>query len=77
MFFILKQNLTHFTKIDKQVILHKYLNITILILLVCSDISAGVGVINVREREREREYPKKTPIYKRPIGMLINLQRWG
>lgn len=59
MFFILKQNLTHFTKIDKQVILHKYLNITILLLLVCSDISAGVGVINVKERERE--YLKKDP----------------
>lgn len=55
--FILKQNLTHFTKIDKQVILHKYLNITISILLVCSDMSAGVGVINVREKE----YPKKDP----------------
>lgn len=62
MFFILKQNLTHFTKIDKQVILHKYLNITILILLVCSDISAGVGVINVKERERER-VPQKRPIF--------------
>lgn len=74
MFFILKQNLTHFTKIDKQVILHKYLNITILILLVCSDISAGVGVINVREREST---PKKTNIYKRAIGMLIKVQRWG
>lgn len=40
-FFILKQNLTHFTKIDKQVILHKYINITILILLVCSDLARG------------------------------------
>lgn len=58
--FILKQNLTHFTKIDKQVILHKYLNITISILLVCSDMSAGVGVINVRERER---VPQKRPIF--------------
>lgn len=61
--FILKQNLTHFTKIDKQVILHKYLNITILILLVCSDISAGVGVINVREREKERESTQKRPTF--------------
>lgn len=72
--FILKQNLTHFTKIDKQVILHKYLNITISILLVCSDMSAGVGVINVREREST---PKKTHIYKRAIGMLIKVQKWG
>lgn len=53
--FILKQNLTHFTKIDKQVILHKYLNITISILLVCSDMSAGVGVINVRERVPQKD----------------------
>lgn len=63
MFLILKQNLTHFTKIDKQVILHKYLNITILILLVCSDISAGVGVINVWEREKERESTQKRPTF--------------
>lgn len=61
--FNLKQNLTHFTKIDKQVILHKYLNITILLLLVCSDISAGVGVINVREREKERESTPKRPTF--------------
>lgn len=63
MFFILKQNLTHFTKIDKQVILHKHLNITILILLVCSGISAGVGVINVREREKVRESTQKRPTF--------------